>query len=117
MDKLNLFHTLMAMAAADGGIQSEEVEFLAERAGQWGISQQQLEDCIARVSQKRIELSFPSSHDEKLITLELMLRVMAADGRLHPREMNLFSEAAARMQITGDDLNSLLDSVLQEDRD
>jgi len=112
MDKLKLFHTLMAMAAADGGVQTAEVEYLSACAEKWGISQDQLEECIASVSQTRIQLELPVEHDQKLETLEQMLRVMAADGRLHPREMNLFSQAAARMEISAEDLDSLLNRVL-----
>ena len=44
--------------------------------------------------------------------LKELIHMMAADGELAETEKQLFATAAARMDISGDELNDIIDSIL-----
>jgi uncharacterized tellurite resistance protein B-like protein len=113
MDRLRLFRNLMVMAAADGKMTDEEIMFLAERCSRWGINDEQFQDALQSVQGDKLELEIPHEPKARRELLRDMLRMMAADGDLAETERRLFAVAAATMEVGGDDLDALIDSVVK----
>ena len=77
MDKLELFNNLMILAAADGKLTQEEVAFLAVRAEDLGISQDDVESAIAGASSDAAELVLPLDGPQRGELLQQMITLMA----------------------------------------
>ena len=74
---------LLAMAAIDGDIRSEELVFLTERAISWGITDDEFESLLDEISTGETELVLPETTDEKVQILKNLIGLMAVDGSLH----------------------------------
>jgi len=112
MDRFELFKNLMVMAAADKKFTEEEVEFLALRASRWGISDQQFEEALLFAKSGGAKMTIPESQEERTRLLRDLIRMMAADGDLASVEKRLFAEAAARMGVNPNDLETTIDELL-----
>lgn len=114
MDRVELFHNLVNLAAADGKFTQEEVEFLASRAQQWGIPDDEFETALAGISEGQIEITVPHSREDRVALLKEMIRLMAADGELAEMEKDLCAQASARMDFTIDEFQQLLHEVVHQ---
>lgn len=110
---LALFNNLVAMAAADGKFTQEEIEFLAVRAENWGISQDEFETAMVGVAAGGAEIVLPEDHNERLRLLSEMIRMMAADGELAEVEKRLCATVSAHMDLSSEQFEQLLDHVLR----
>jgi len=115
MEKTDLFRNLMVVAAIDGAFNQGEMELLADRCAMWGIEDDEFAAAMKYALSPDAELSIPSDHESQITFLKECLRVMGADGHLAEQEKNLFSIAAAKLQITESQLNDLIDEVLVSD--
>lgn len=115
MDKFDLFQNLMVMAAADRKFTQEEVALLAVRASRWGLTDAEFEKALDHAISDPRPLSVPEGHSQRVQMLQHLLRVMAADGELAPAEKRLFAEAAARIGISGEELDRLIDGLVSSD--
>jgi uncharacterized tellurite resistance protein B-like protein len=113
MTGFELFQNLMVMAASDGRLTEEEVAFLSDRAGRWGISAAQFAEAMRFAVSTQAVISIPPTQMERKQLLREMVRMMGADGELADIEKNLFAVAAATMQITDEELDQVLDDVLK----
>jgi uncharacterized tellurite resistance protein B-like protein len=107
-----MFKNLMVMAAADRKFTEEEVEFLALRSSRWGITDQQFEEALQYAKGHGAEVSIPEKQEDRERLLHDLIRMMAADGELAPVEQRLFAEAAAKMGISADQLDKVIDGLL-----
>ena len=112
MDRVMLFENLMVMAAADGRFTEEEVAFLAGRAQRWGISDQQIQEALAKAEPDKAELVLPAESSDQVELLREMILIMAVDGELHETEKRLCATAAAVMNVSSDQFDRILDSLL-----
>jgi uncharacterized tellurite resistance protein B-like protein len=112
MNRFEMFKNLMMMAAADRNFTEEEVQLLSLRASRLGVTDRQFDEAIRLATSGEMQLSIPDTRDEQLKLLRELIEVMAADGELAPEEKQLFASAAARMEITEDELNDLIDQML-----
>lgn len=112
MDRLEMFKTLMVMAAADGKFSSEEIELLALRSHRWGLSDEQFSESLEFAKSGAETLNFPESNEARERLLRDLLEVMAADGELAPVEKKLYALAAAAMGLSADDLDRMIDECL-----
>ena len=110
---LELFHNLVSLAASDCRFTDEELEFLAERAERWGISNDEFETAIAGISTGVAQIDLPESRHERTTLLQEMIRLMAADGELAEIEKRLCAVASAKMDFTSAEFDLVLDSVLK----
>ena len=116
MDHFQLFRNLVMMAAADGSFTESEIQFLTDRALQWGIDDSEFSDALQRAVKNREEpvIRLPDSPQEVRALVEELIRVMAADGALHESEKRLFAVAVSRLGIGDEELNSLIDEIVGE---
>lgn len=114
MDRLELFTNLAAMAAIDGKVSTEELALLIDRADRWGISSDDAEAVMVGLSEGEAEVILPQSHQERVIMLQEMIRMMASDGVLEDSEKRLCAAVSAAMEFTGQEFNQILDRLIRE---
>ena len=114
MDKLETFHNLVNMAAIDNKFTDEEVQFLAQRANDWKISNDEFETALAGISEGQLEVTIPESYEDRVVLLKEMIRIMAIDGELADMEKRLCAQASGKMDFTTQQFGQILDEVIAE---
>lgn len=114
MSNLELFHSLVNLAAVDNRFTDEEIQFLAERAEKWNISSDEFETALAGISTGELEVKIPDSFEDRVIMLKEMVRLMAVDGELAETEKRLCAYASGRMEFTTQQFAQILDEVIKE---
>ena len=104
---------LVVMAMADGSIGEREVAFVAERCHELGLGESELNHAIRFGLGDDAALELPSGSEERDELMIDLVKMMAADGVLDESEKRLFALAAAKMEISTERLNELLDKVLE----
>ena len=115
MTPLEQLRHLLAMAAADERMNEAELGYLQERVAQLGISQEDFHDAVQVAVAGEIPLTIPNGTAERRLLLKDLIRMMAADGRLDPREKELFAHVAATMGLSSNDVHEVIDATLAED--
>jgi len=110
--RFELFKNLMVMAAADRKFTEEEIQFLALRSSRWGITDEQFDRALQYAKRPDAHVSIPENCEERSRLLRDLLEMMAADGELAPIEKRVFAEAAAKMGITSEQLDKMIDQWL-----
>jgi len=114
MDKISLFHNLVNLAAVDNKFTDEEIEFLARRANEWQISNDEFETALAGISEGQVEVTIPETYESRVLLMKDMIRLMAVDGELAEMEKKLCAIASGRMDLTSQQFNQILDEVISE---
>ena len=102
---------LIVMAFADGSLGQREVHLVADRCVELGLSESDLQSAIRFALQDDASLQLPTDPAQRETLMKDLIRVMAADGHLQETEKRLFALAAARMNLTGEKLESLISEV------
>lgn len=105
---------LVVMALADGSIGQREVDMVAQRCIELGLGQAELESALSFGLGDDAALELPADQDQREELLGDLVRMMAADGYLDEAEKRLFALAAAKMNITGEKLQTLLSTVINQ---
>jgi len=114
MDKLATFHNLVNLAAVDNKFTDEEIEFLARRANEWNISNDEFETAIAGITEGTLEVTIPDGYEARVMLLKEMIRLMAVDGDIAEMEKRLCAHASGRMDLTTQQFGQILDEVIAE---
>ncbi|MEL7496851.1 MAG: hypothetical protein AAFN77_04530 [Planctomycetota bacterium] len=114
MEKIEIFHSLVNLAAIDSKFTDEEIEFLVRRANQWDIPTSEFETALAGLQEGTFEVTIPESHDSRVMLLKDMIRLMAVDGELDENEKRLCAQASGRMDFTSQQFAKILDEVIAE---
>lgn len=112
LSHLELFQNLVNLAASDGKFTEGEVLYLAQRAEQWGISNDEFDSCITGLMEGTLEIRLPEARAKREELLAEMIRLMAVDGQLAETEKRLCATASAKMDFTTIEFRQLLDRVL-----
>lgn len=114
MDKTELFHSLVNMAAVDQKFTDEEINFLVDRANRWNIPNDEFETAMAGISTGEIQVNIPESHDDRVELMKELLRLMIVDGEMDEMEKRLCAQASGRMDFTSQQFSQILDEVIAE---
>ena len=112
MKPLDRLTNLLVMAAADGSLTEREFRFLMSRCSRWGLSEPEFCRALEYACSAQAELRIPADKEDRIAMLRDLLRMMAADGDLAETEKRLFASAAAKLELSRDELNELIDSVV-----
>ncbi|KLU03382.1 hypothetical protein RISK_004694 [Rhodopirellula islandica] len=107
-------HNLVVMAFADGSLSHREVHLVATRCEELGLHESELEAALAFGISDSAKLQLPTEPEVCESTLKDLIRMMAADGQFVEAEKRLFALAAAKMGLTGQRLQTLIQSVQLE---
>ena len=111
MNRVDLFNNLVVMAAVDGKITDEEAAYLAQRAVNWGISEQEATRAIQNAMGSQRDFSVPPTKDGCLEVLREIIKMMAIDGELAPVEKELCASAAVAMDVSQSELKDVITSM------
>lgn len=112
-ERMRKLRNLVVMAMADGSIGEREVAFVAERCHELGLGEDGLNHAIRFGLGDDAALELPSDPAEREELMIDLVRMMAADGVLDENEKRLFALAAAKMEMSTEQLNRLLDKTLE----
>jgi len=112
MERLQLFQNLVLLAASDGKFTEEEVQALAVRAEDWNISDEEFQSILVGLETGEVDMHLPEKRESRFELLSEMVRVMAADGDLAEVEKHLCATAAVRMDISIQEFEELVNSLL-----
>jgi uncharacterized tellurite resistance protein B-like protein len=112
-ERVRQLRNLVVMAMADGSIGEREVAYVAERCHELGLGEQELNHALRYGLGDDAALELPNDTAQRESLMVDLIRMMAADGRLDESEKRLFALAAARMELSTEDLNRLIDSTLE----
>lgn len=104
---------LVVMAMADGQIGEREVNLVADRCAELGLSESDLHDAVLHGLDDEAALELPASCEERESLMVDLIRMMGADGRLDENEKRLFALAAVKMAISPERLDRLIDTALE----
>ena len=111
MEPLELFRNLFIMAAADGKLTEDEVQFLSLRSARWGITNAQFTAALKGAHEPGAQLTIPADHEQRRAMLCELVRLMGVDGELATVEKELFAVAAAAMDLRPNELDEILDKL------
>ena len=114
MSRYMLIRNLLAMAAADGSFSHSELELLAHKAVEWGLTESEFESALTAATSPDAEVEVPAADEDRRELLRELLEVMGADGQLSDAEKQLFSIVAATIQIADEELNTIIDEALRD---
>ena len=112
MKERELFRNLVVMAASDGSLTQSEIELLSERAARWGIDDSEFARMLEFALSRDSHVELPAERKDRVLLLQELIRMMAADGRLAEAEKRVFATAAAVMHFSEAEINSIIDETL-----
>lgn len=113
MRRLDQLKNLIVMAVADGSLGDHELALLSDRCEELGLGEQELQQAIRFALSDDAALQLPRDREAQESLLSDLIRMMAADGRLTESEKRLFALAAAKMEISDERLNHLIDTLVR----
>ncbi|MEL6109830.1 MAG: TerB family tellurite resistance protein [Planctomycetota bacterium] len=111
-DRIRHLRNLVVMAFADGELGESEVTLLAERCQELGLGESDLNHAIRFGLGDDAALELPAEGEQRTELMADLIRMMAVDGVLAESEKRLFALAAAKMEMSSEDLNRLIDTAL-----
>ena len=105
---------LIVMAFADGSLGQREVHLVADRCQELGLDEYDLQKAIEAGLGEDAGLELPSEPARQETLIKDLVRMMAADGHLDESEKRLFALAAAKMSMSTQDVDRLIDETLAE---
>ena len=105
---------LVVMALADGSLGEREVNLVADRCADLGLSANDLQKAVEFGLDDDAALELPHDGIERYELMCDLVRMMAADGRLEEGEKRLFALAAAKMSMSAEDVEKLIDETLEQ---
>ncbi len=105
---------LVVMALADGQLGQREVDIVAQRCVDLGLSDLELKEAIRFGLGDDAALELPATGADREDLMKDLIRVMAADGRVDEGEKRLFALAAAYMNLTTGQIDRLIAEVTRD---
>lgn len=103
------FRNLVAAATVDGEIGEEERKALAWYGQRLGIGESEFVAALAMASGGALKLVMPTDPSERGWMLELLARIVHADGEVRPRERQLLVAYGRRMGLSNAELQRFLE--------
>jgi len=105
------FQNLVAVAFADGNFSEKEVSFLAEKAVDFGLENEIVEQIMSRASE--LEFEVPLNDYEREDQLTDTVYISMVDGKVADKEYNLCLKIAEKLDFTKRDLDQVIELTAQ----
>ncbi len=105
---------IVVMAFADGSLGEREVNLVADRCAELGLDSYDLQKALEHGLSDNAALEIPPDPDERIDLMRDLIRMMAADGHLDEGEKRLFAFAAAKMAMSVDEVDRLINDTLEQ---
>lgn len=107
--KLEHFKNLVAVAAADGYLNSREREFLADRAQELGLSEKEVKDILADGDQLQYLIPLNTEEVEDQISEAVFMSII--DGEIADQEYKLCLSLAERLGVESVYVDQMVSAV------
>ncbi len=114
MASIDLLKTMLAMAAADGGLTVDEIQLLSDRAVMWGLTADDFQAVLQEAGGDDVEIHVPPLKSERIEMLSEAVRMMGADGVVHEAEKRMLAVIALKMELDEDDVNRAIDGAMRD---
>lgn len=104
--KVEHFENLVAMAAADGHMDSDEIDFLAEKAEEFGLDPSEIESILSNPHE--LEFKLPTTHEEKEEQLSDAVFMAMIDGSIHEKEYAMCINFANKLGLSQNDVDQII---------
>lgn len=101
--KVEHFKNLVAVAAADGFLDDNEMEFLTEKAEEIGMSREEVEGIMSQ--KEKLQFMVPMNMVDREDQLADIVYMSMIDGEIHENEYQLCLNIAERLGLTKEDLD------------
>lgn len=105
--KIEHFKNLVAVAAADGFLDDNEMEFLTEKAEEIGMSKDEVTQIIEQ--KEKLQFMVPMNMVDREDQLADIVYMSMIDGEIHENEYQLCLNIAERLGLTKQDLDEAVD--------
>ncbi len=105
------FANLLIVAYADGKLTQEEIDLLAQRALDYGISEQEIRQMVDNLDQLKFKI--PLNQEEKEEQLTNAIYMSLIDGEIAQKEYDICLKLAQRLGLDKKYLDNLIDLVKQ----
>ncbi len=107
--KLEHFSNLVAVAYADGIFKEEELDFLAEKAIDFGLSEDKVKEVIDNAPE--LHFKIPMNDEEREEQLTDVVFMSMIDGNVDEREYDLCLKIASKLDFDENYLDHIIDLV------
>ena len=111
-EKLSHFKNLVAVAAADGRLDDNEMAALATVMARDGLTQSDLERCIK--NPKGIKFLPPETPEQRAVYLKDMVMLMMCDGNIDDREMALCKATAIALGFRHEVIDAMIMDIIAD---
>lgn len=110
---VHTFRFLAVAALADGRLDEEEKPVLLEAAVKFGLTRSQAGEIVRELAQGRAKVTavMPKDPSERAELFRSMIEVVAADGRIAPREEALFCKLAPQFNVEEEMVGGMMQAV------
>ncbi len=103
------FANLLAVAYADGVFQPEELDFLADKAIEYGIEDAEVKDLLENID--KLKFSVPQNLEDKEQQLTDAIYLTMIDGKIDKREYQLCLNIAKKLDLNQKYLDNLIELI------
>ena len=110
------FQNIVAVAYADGHLDMQEAEFLAERAEDYGLEKKIVDEILDNA--ENLKFVIPMNQEDREEQLSDAVYMAMIDGDVHEKEYNLCLKIAEKLDLSReylDDLISLIKKLWQKE--
>jgi len=105
--KVEHFANLVAVAYSDGFLDREEKKFLKERADDYGLNHDEVENIINKA--EKLKFVVPINSEEKEDQLADIVYMAMIDGEVHEKEYELCLSIAAKLEFKKKELDHVIE--------
>lgn len=111
-EKLSHLKNLVAVAAADGKLENNEMAALATVMARDGLTPSDLERCIK--NPKGIKFLPPESPEQRAVYLKDMVMLMMCDGDIDKRELALCKATAIALGFRHEVIDAMILDIIED---
>ncbi len=105
------FANLLAVAYADGIFKPEELDFLAEKALEYGLEDREVRQLLENID--KLKFYIPQNFEEREQQLTDAIYLTMIDGQIDKREYQLCLQLARRLDLNQKYLDNLIELIQQ----
>lgn len=103
------FQNLVAVAYADNVLEDDEMDFLVEKADEFGIEQKEVEEIMNRKDQLQFEI--PLNNEDREEQLSDVVFMSMVDGEVADKEYDLCLRIAKKLDFKQKDLDKVIELI------
>ena len=113
MNNEDIIRSVVCLLAGDGEINQQEMRVLQNLRKQLGVTSEALNTIFEEARKGKGHVNIPEEAAERKRLFEFLVQASVADGRLASEERKMLNLIAAKMEISGMDVENSLSQALK----